>query len=395
MDSRKLTSSDVSPPGLKIQEMLRARGVQQADFAAVVGVSEKQVSRILSGKAPLTLDFALKLEHYFGNPDASEWLTREAQYRLSLVAKSQKDELRWVEIRRNIYEHMPVREMVSLGWIPDPGRSMERLLELAREFWGRPGKGPLDFGFLDGSPAMMMRSSDAYQAKFNPYYAATWLRKARLVSEVTPVVMPFDRAAVLSLAEDIPAYSNRPDGESAMLSRLRENGVSCVELKHLPKTYLDGAAFLSNGHPSVVFTRRLDRIDNFWFVLAHELAHVCLHLKPEGKESDIFVDCEKGREGDRENEADDLAGRWLLHPVILDHFRHRFIRDADVLAFAREKNIHPGIVVGCLQHHGYLSYARMNEWKMRETSKSDKTSSQHHKSRTASTRKGRPRIRTD
>ena len=50
--------------------------------------------------------------------------------------------------------------------------------------------------------------------------------------------------------------------------------------RHLPGTYLDGAAMLSAfSQPVVALTLRYDRLDNFWFVLFHELAHVFLHLR--------------------------------------------------------------------------------------------------------------------
>ena len=50
---------------------------------------------------------------------------------------------------------------------------------------------------------------------------------------------------------------------------------------HLPRTHLDGAALKSHeGRPVIGLTLRYDRIDNFWFTLLHELAHVGLHLGP-------------------------------------------------------------------------------------------------------------------
>ncbi|NJL20730.1 MAG: hypothetical protein HC895_07860 [Leptolyngbyaceae cyanobacterium SM1_3_5] len=50
---------------------------------------------------------------------------------------------------------------------------------------------------------------------------------------------------------------------------------------HLPQTYLDGAALLlPDGTPVVALTLRYDRIDNFWFVLLHELGHILLPAGP-------------------------------------------------------------------------------------------------------------------
>ena len=58
------------------------------------------------------------------------------------------------------------------------------------------------------------------------------------------------------------------------------------------------------GHPSLVLTLRYDRIDNFWFSLLPELAHLGCHL--DGS-SEAFVD-------DLERPSDDAreakAGAW-------------------------------------------------------------------------------------
>jgi hypothetical protein len=62
-----------------------------------------------------------------------------------------------------------------------------------------------------------------------------------------------------------------------------------VCLKHLPRTYLDGAALqLGDGTPVIGLTLRYDRLNNFWFCSLHELAHIgrrmesatCIHPAP-------------------------------------------------------------------------------------------------------------------
>jgi HTH-type transcriptional regulator / antitoxin HigA len=56
---------------------------------------------------------------------------------------------------------------------------------------------------------------------------------------------------------------------------LAKHGVHLVCLEHLPRTYLDGAALqLPDSTPVVGLRLRYDRLDNFWFCLPHELAHI-------------------------------------------------------------------------------------------------------------------------
>ena len=75
---------------------------------------------------------------------------------------------------------------------------------------------------------------------------------------------------------------------------LAESGIRYVIVESLATAKIDGACFwLNNSSPVIAMTLRYDRIDNFWFVLRHELEHV---LRQDGRTS-MVVDVEL--EGDR------------------------------------------------------------------------------------------------
>jgi HTH-type transcriptional regulator/antitoxin HigA len=130
---------------------------------------------------------------------------------------------------------------------------------------------------------------------------------------------------------------------------LERHGIHLIVEPHLPKTYLDGAALrLGNGQPVVGMTLRHDRIDNFWFVLLHELAHVALHL--HGSEDLYLDDLENDSDDRAEREADELAATALLPNKILDASPAWQTLDPEaVINLARERNIHPAIIVGRIQ----------------------------------------------
>jgi HTH-type transcriptional regulator/antitoxin HigA len=134
------------------------------------------------------------------------------------------------------------------------------------------------------------------------------------------------------------------NGPSLVREHLAQIGISFVILPHLPKTYLDGAALLSSGGtPVVAMTLRHDRLDNFWFVLLHELAHVKLHLS---KTSTFFDDCDVAGDG-VEKEADAFAGEALLPSVKWEVSIARYLQSKDsIFALARELGIHPAIIAG-------------------------------------------------
>jgi HTH-type transcriptional regulator/antitoxin HigA len=103
---------------------------------------------------------------------------------------------------------------------------------------------------------------------------------------------------------------------------------------------------------------RYDRIDNFWFVLRHELEHV---LRGHGMSGEVMLDAEL--EGDRagtgesvpeqERVANQAAAEFCVPQKFMQQFVERkapFYAERDILGFARSLNIHPGLVAGQLQH---------------------------------------------
>ena len=86
------------------------------------------------------------------------------------------------------------------------------------------------------------------------------------------------------------------DGPLLAKKFLNKHGIYFFIEKHLPKTHLDGAVFLlKNNCPVIVLTLRFDRIDNFWFCLFHELAHLKLHFQT-GVFSRFFDDLNQASE---------------------------------------------------------------------------------------------------
>lgn len=53
---------------------------------------------------------------------------------------------------------------------------------------------------------------------------------------------------------------------------------------------VDGYSFWEGDNPTIVITKRLNRIDNFAFVLFHELGHICLHLLDEKNRNQDFIE---------------------------------------------------------------------------------------------------------
>ena len=140
------------------------------------------------------------------------------------------------------------------------------------------------------------------------------------------------------------------EGPQLAAEFLRKSGIHLIVEKHLPKTFLDGAAMrLGDEGRLVALTLRHDRLDNFWFVLLHELAHIALHIDTGICEA-IVDDLEGSSTEKIEKEADALAGEALLPSKMWKKERLTIgANSAKVRAFAEKNKIHPAIPAGRLR----------------------------------------------
>lgn len=138
---------------------------------------------------------------------------------------------------------------------------------------------------------------------------------------------------------------------------LTECGVRFAVVETLPKANIDGVCFwLDKNSPVIGVTCRHDRIDNFWFVLRHELEHL---LNCDGKNKaitsemvDMNLDTEVEGLPDEEVRANVAAADFCASQEALESFyirKYPYLSEKDTLGLARRLQRHPGIVVGQLQ----------------------------------------------
>jgi HTH-type transcriptional regulator/antitoxin HigA len=102
--------------------------------------------------------------------------------------------------------------------------------------------------------------------------------------------------------------------------------------------------------------------DIFWFTFFHEAGHVLLH---DRKRFTILEDTGRAEPNNNlEQEADDFAGRVLL-PHMFDARLATIRSQTQAVALAGEAGVHPGIVVGRLQHDGTIPHSHFNRLRIR------------------------------
>lgn len=146
--------------------------------------------------------------------------------------------------------------------------------------------------------------------------------------------------------QELVRMSGFEDGPLRARQALADVGIPLIIEPHLAGTHLDGASLLWGDTPVVGMTLRYDRLDNFWFVLLHELAHIAMHLR-KGKLTSAFDDLESAG-GDRmERDADEYATEKLVPSTEWEHALARYVRSPEtVTSFAEELGVTPAIVAG-------------------------------------------------
>lgn len=343
----------VSPPGETLLETLEALGMSQVELAERTGRPKKTINEIIKGKAAITPETALQFERVLGVP-ASFWNKREYHYRESLAREEERERL---AKQTTWLDRLPVKTMVKLGWIP---AAEDRVTQLqhALNFFGVAS--PQEWRGLWSGSQPAFRRSLAFES--DPGAVAAWLRKGELEAQQL-VCAPYDEARFKDVLAKVKALTAAtPERFEPELARLCASaGVAVVFVPELPRTRVCGATrWLTPVKALIQLSLRYKTDDHLWFTFFHEAGHILLHAK-----SKLFIEEEDGGDGEEE-EANKFAANMLIPAPALRSFCAQGDRSlAAVERFARAQGVSPGIVVGRLQHEGFLPRTHGNKLKVR------------------------------
>lgn len=349
--------AEVFPPGEFLREELEAREWSQQELADILGRPPRLISELISGKRAITPETAKGLADAFGtSPDY--WMNLESQYQLSKVKHPNDNVAR----KARLYEKFPVREMLRRGWV----RASENIDVLEQRFFA--------FFFISDMSAEPELCHSA--KKTNATLDATplqmaWLFRVKAMAS-QQVVPAYSRAKLLAALDELKALILSPEEVRHVPRILAEVGVRLVFVEPIAGSKMDGACFwLDEYKPVIGMTLRYDRIDNFWFVLRHEIEHV---LREDGKaDSQPVIDTDVGDDKAGLPECERLANaagaEFCVPSTELENFIARvqpYFSEEKVLRFAQRINVHPGLVVGQLQRKlGRHDFLRKHQVKVR------------------------------
>lgn len=338
-------------PGQFIDHLIEEKGWSKRALAIILELNESSLNKIIAGHNKVTAKIAIALGDVF-SIEPEKFLKLQQEYDL---AKARIEEIPSTNRanRVTIYGDLPVSKMIERGWIV--ADSMKDTVNVENELCRFFKVNHLeDAEILPHAAKKTQTSVDA-----NPSQLA-WLYRVKSIAEGM-LVGKYSQESVDTAIAKIQPLRGHPEHMRRIPRILAEAGIRFVIVEGLPGGKIDGVClWLNEKSPVIGMTIRFDRIDNFLFVLRHELEHV---RNRDGMDGEAMLDIDIGH-GERvelkpsvaqqEAIADAAAANFCVPSSMMEAFIRRkspYFSERDLIGFAKSMKIHPGLVAGQLQRH--------------------------------------------
>ena len=334
-------------PGQLIRDLLRSRGWSQRTLAAIARLSESTITRLVRDQQRVDSSIAIVFEDVFGLP-AEQVLALQNNLDLVRARKTLKPD-RARAARARIYGQFPIAEMMKNHWLDAEYPSdVETVLNALVRFFGVSKHEDIEAlldepSTIDGLPNP------------TPVQLAWLIRAMHAANDM--IVADYSDESLSHVLPRLRRLASSLEGVSEVPRLLAESGIRFVLVESLGSAKIDGACFwLHDRSPVLALSLRFDRLDHFWFVLRHELAHMAEARPHIG----TIVDVELVSENIG-SEPDFCAGKCAALQPAIDFFvptepfvafmarTAPFIYKRDLMEFALELGVHPGLLAGRLQ----------------------------------------------
>jgi HTH-type transcriptional regulator/antitoxin HigA len=334
-------------PGQLIESLLETVGWSKRVLSIILNIHESTINKIISGDRAVDAEMALALSEVFGIP-AERFLALQKSYDLARARFLQQPDPGRMN-RAHLFGGLPISDMIQRGWIR--AESVRDVAQVERELTKFFRANATDEIEILPHAAKKTKASE----DVTPVQLAWLYRVNELASEMlTP---PFSEVALHGVLGKLKDYRSAPELARHVPKMLHECGIRFLIVEKLPGAKIDGVCFwLDDLKPVVALSMQHDRIDNFWFVLRHELEHVA---RGHGKNA-IMLDAELSGEragtgpniSEEERQANEAASEFCVPQRQMKQFIDRkapYFAERDIIGFAKTIGVHPGMVAGQLQ----------------------------------------------
>lgn len=347
-------------PGYYLTDIIEELEMTQDEFAKRLGTTAKTVSLLLNGQTPLTNDLAMKISAMLG-------ISVETLLNLQKTYDEKRieiDQAKALDEQIEVVDVIDYTYFVRNKFLPDVKSKLEKIKNFC--------------SFLKVSDLKILKRRDLL-ASFrttvtsvsdkNVINANVWLQTA-LNQGLAMQVAPFDEKKLKEHISEIRAMTlQEPDEFLPRLCEIfNECGVAFVLLPALKNCGVNGVVKWYGDKVVLALNDRFKYADSFWFSLFHEIKHVL-----QKKKTKVIIRCDgdlSELDEEFEKEADDFATETLIPSE--KYFKcflgkGKYISKKDVEHFAQYIGIHPGIVVGRLQHDKRIAHSSMLDMRQRYT----------------------------
>lgn len=339
---------DFRTPGQMLLALLEKQGWTKRTLAIVLNVDESGINRLTSDKQAISAAMAISLEDVFDVP-AERFLSLQKEYDLAKARIAARPDPKR-KSRAKLFGGLPISEMIKRGWISvENSKDASEIEGAVANFFGVDASADIEI-----IPHAAKKSEVG--ADVSPAQLA-WLHRVRSIAADIMVPRFSEKAAQLALKK-LALLRKHPEELRKIPRILGDAGIRYVVVEALPSTKIDGVClWLDANNPVIGMSLRYDRIDNFWFVLRHELEHV---LQGHGKQRPVIdIELEKAKNqaeeeiSVEERIANKAAAEFCVPTDKIEAFIARkapFFAERDLLGFANTLEIHPGLIAGQIQH---------------------------------------------
>jgi HTH-type transcriptional regulator/antitoxin HigA len=330
-------------PGQFIEQLLDARGWSKRVLAIVLDIDESVLSKVIAGKRDVDAALALGLGEVF-ETDPAEFLKLQQAYDLAKARLVTKPDPRRA-VRARLFGGLPVAEMIRRDWLDvDDPRNVSAVEAALAKFFGANSAEEITV------PAHAPKKTDV--GKDTTLVQTAWLTRVRAIAEEM-LVPRFSVTAARDAVSELKRLLSAAEEARHAPRILAEAGIRFLLVEGLPGAKIDGVCTWLDNAPVIALSLRHDRVDNFWFVLRHEIEHaICGHGKTETV-VDIELDKHDADASPDEQIANIAAEEFCVPQTSLRQFIARkspYFAERDIIGFAKTHQVHPGLVAGQLQY---------------------------------------------
>ena len=351
-----LSSELLAHPGATLQEVLDENNMSQRELSLRLGCTPKHTNEVIKGVKPITNTTACKLETIFPYIKANFWNTLQKNYDEQQEKIRVSETVTVTEINL-VRKHKELIEfLVNEGYLKESKNDTQRVLQY-REF--------LKLNDLAAVPELL-ELPGAYRiatnAKINEFALVSWLRMCEEECSFLEVedfkeenketlIKDSNEIRQLQLL-DIKEFYPKLQKYFAKL------GIAFIITKSIKDVPVNGYVKRIGNRVNLCLTNRGKDSDKFWFTLFHEIGHI-IYCNLDSH----FVDFDDQAYNPQELVADKFANLTLIDEDEYSNLVSNPITKEAVIELAKKQNILPGVIVGRLQHDGYLMFNQMNELK--------------------------------